>query len=109
MAGSEYLSVKTEDEGENPVKAALYTGVAYLGTVVLLILPYFLISNVFGALATTIAIAIAIIFLFNFYLSVAKGYNFRQRFREMVAISMGVALISFGIGFAVRTRFGIEI
>ncbi|PID34955.1 MAG: rubrerythrin family protein [candidate division SR1 bacterium] len=107
MAGSKYLSVKAED-GKHPVRSAIYTGIAYISTVFFLILPYFLISNVFVALGTTLGIAILIILIFNFYLSVAKDLNFKQRFLEMTAISIGVALLSFGIGFAVRNIFGIE-
>lgn len=108
MAGSEYLSVKAE-EWENPIKSALYTWIAYISTVFFLILPYFLVENVFMALGMTLLLAIIIIFVFNFYLAVAKDLNFKHRFLEMVAISMGVALISFWIGFLVRYGFGIEI
>ncbi len=108
MAGSEYLSVKTE-EWAHPIKSACYTGIAYITTVIALILPYFLVNNVFLALGLTISVAIMIIFVFNFYVSIAKDYPFKQRFREMVAISMGVASISFWIGFLIRTRFGVEI
>ena len=40
MAASEYLSTKTEETAKNPVRASIYTGVAYLITVLILILPY---------------------------------------------------------------------
>jgi VIT1/CCC1 family predicted Fe2+/Mn2+ transporter len=73
MAGSEYLSTKTEnDEHIQPFKAAVYTGIAYITTVVILIFPYFVLSNVYVALATTICLAILIIAGFNFYSSIAQ-------------------------------------
>jgi len=49
------------------------------------------------------------ILLFSFYVSVAKDLPFWRRFWEMTAISLGVATISFGIGYFVRIWLGIEI
>jgi VIT1/CCC1 family predicted Fe2+/Mn2+ transporter len=96
MAGSEYLSTTTENNVKiQPLKAALYTGIAYIGTVVALIFPYFICSNIYVALGSTITIAIAIIALFNFYAAIAQGHPFKKRFLEMVAISLGVAVVSF--------------
>ncbi len=109
MAASEFLSQRQEGNKEEAAKSSLYTGFAYLGTVILLVLPYFLISNPFIDLAVMMGIAILIILVFNFYISVAKDLPFRRRFLEMAAISIGVALVSFGIGWLVRTFWGLEI
>ncbi|MEA5129046.1 MAG: VIT1/CCC1 transporter family protein [Proteiniphilum sp.] len=110
MAGSEYLSTKTENTGRvKPLTSAIYTGIAYIGTVIALILPYLIVKNVFLALSVTIAIAITIIYIFNFYVSVAKGTPFRKRFLEMVVISLGVATISFFIGLIVNRVFNINV
>ncbi len=109
MAASEYLSTKADESGTEAARSALYTGVAYIFTVIVLILPYFLFKNYLVCLAFTILLAIIIIFLFNFYISVAKEYDFKKRFAEMLIISLGVALISFGIGFVVRNIFGINV
>jgi Uncharacterized membrane protein len=114
MAASEYLSSKSEGDvagggAKSPGKAALYTGSAYVLAVVLLILPFFLLANVFAALAATLAVAVAIIAAFTAYISVARDVRFAPRFLEMAGISLGVAAVSFGIGFLVRTVFGVEI
>lgn len=110
MAASEYLSTKAEDDNDvNPKKAALYTGVAYVFTVMALILPYFFISNYIISLIVTIIIAIIIIAIFNYYLAIAKGDDFKTRFFEMALISISVASISFIIGFIVKKYFGLEI
>lgn len=110
MAGSEYLSIKTDGGGTiKPVTASIYTGIAYIVTVVILILPYLLIGNVYIALAVTIVAAIAIIALFNYYAAVAKDYSFKSRFWEMMAISMGVAFVSFIIGIIVKEVFNIDV
>lgn len=108
MAASEYLS-KREEEEDNAGLSSLYTGIAYIFTVILLTLPFFLIASPFLALGVTVAIAVFIILMFNFYISVSKELNFKKRFFEMAAISIGVAALSFGIGWLVKTYLGFEI
>jgi len=109
MASSEYLSTRAEKSEKKPVKAALYTGVAYIITVALLILPYLLLKNVFLCLAIVLVTAIIIIAVFNYYISVAKGENFRKRFLEMAGLSLGVAALSFIISYFIRLWLGINV
>jgi len=109
MGGSEYLATKTEEGAKDPLKASLYTGGAYLIAVIILITPFLVLSNIFAALAWTLSNAILIILFFTYYISVAKGHSFKRRFGEMAAISLGVAVISFFIGLAIRHFFGIEV
>jgi vacuolar iron transporter family protein len=111
MAASEYLSSRAEggEAAERAGTSAIYTGVAYIITVALLVLPYLLISHYLVCLAATAAIAILIIFVFNYYISVAKDLDFRKRFFEMAGLSLGVAVVSFGIGFVVRIVLGVEV
>ena len=106
MAASEYLSQKADDGEDSPLKSSLYTGTAYVGTVVFLIVPFFIFTNHLVALGATLGNAVVIIFIFNFYISVANELNFWKRFLEMTVISMGVAAISFGIGALVRSVMG---
>lgn len=109
MAASEYLSSRADNDGKNAIKAAIYTGIAYIITVVLLILPFVLMSNPYLALVVCLAGAIFIIAVFNYYYSIVKNESFKKRFLEMVAISMGIAAISFGIGYALRVFTGLEL
>ena len=108
MAASEYLSTKADGK-DNALKSATYTGIAYVITVILLILPFFLISNYITSLIVTISIAVFIIFVFNYYISITKEYSFKKRFFEMALISLGVAIISFAIGYIVKQVFRFEI
>lgn len=109
MAASEYLSQKAEDEGgRDPRKSALYTGVAYVLAVAILIAPYLVLRNPFHALGCTLVLALGLVVGFTFYLSVARNRPFRRSAAEMAAISLGVAAISFGIGFVVRQVLGVE-
>jgi VIT1/CCC1 family predicted Fe2+/Mn2+ transporter len=109
MAASEYLSTRSEDTGKQPVRAAVYTGIAYILTVTLLILPYLLFSNYYLDLAISLVTAVLIIAVFNYYISVAKGESFRARFVEMAALSLSVAAFSFVIGYFIRVWLGVEV
>ena len=109
MAASEYLSTQSEDTSKQPVRAAIYTGIAYIITVALLVLPYLLFENYILDLIITLTIAVVIIAVFNYYISVAKGESFRARFTEMAGLSLGVALFSFVIGYFIREWLGIEV
>jgi VIT1/CCC1 family predicted Fe2+/Mn2+ transporter len=109
MAASEYLSTKEEKDGRHPLKASVYTGVAYLLVVVLLTYPYFVFSNPFASLGLTLGFATLVIFVFNYYISVAKGFSFKQRFAEMFFISLGVTVFNFFVGFLARKYLGIEV
>lgn len=112
MAASDYLASRADGD-PRAAKSAVYTGVAYLLTVVLLVLPYLVLprsgSWIFASLAITLTIAVGIIAAFNFYLSVAKDLDFKKRFLEMAGISLGVSAFSFGVGLVVRAVFGIEV
>jgi VIT1/CCC1 family predicted Fe2+/Mn2+ transporter len=108
MAASEYLSTRSEG-GENALRSSLYTGTAYIGTVAILIAPYLIFSSYLLCLAMTLINAVLIIALFNFYISVARDLSFRKRFFEMAGISLGVAALSFAIGFGIRSLLGIEV
>lgn len=109
MAASEYLSTRSENTSKHPVRAAIYTGIAYISTVTLLILPYLLFENYYLDLAISLATAVIIIAVFNYYISVAKGESFRARFLEMAGLSLGVAAFSFVIGYFIRKWLGIEV
>jgi VIT1/CCC1 family predicted Fe2+/Mn2+ transporter len=109
MGASEYLSTKSEENEKSPAKAALYTSVAYVLTVILLIFPYLILTNVYLCLGLALMDAIVIILIFTFYVSVAKEIKFKKRFLEMALISLGIAALSFVIGYLVNTIFNVTI
>ncbi len=108
MAASDYLASKAEGD-PRAKKSAAYTGVAYIFTVALLIMPYLLLASPIYALICTLLIAVFIIFSFNFYISVAKDLDFKARFLEMTFISLGVATFSFFVGYALKYLLGVDI
>ena len=117
MAASEFLATKEENSNRSPIKAALFTGSAYIITVFLLVTPYLLLTDnseiIFGlephiqALIITFINGLLIIALFNFYVSVAQDKSFNRRFIEMVIILLIVTIISFLIGLILRESFGL--
>lgn len=109
MASSEYLSHRADNQAGRAFKASIYTGIAYIVTVILLVLPYLLLQSYVWALVLTMFIAILIILVFNFYVSVAKDLSFKRHFFEMAGLSLGVAALSFGIGILVREVLGVEL
>ncbi|MGC8787746.1 MAG: VIT1/CCC1 transporter family protein [Anaerolineae bacterium] len=109
MAASEYLSTKSEEGIKDPLRASLYTGIAYIATVLTLILPYLILKNLYLCLACTLLAAVGIIAFFNYYISVAKDVPFRQRFLEMTGLSLAVTILSFLIGTAIRSLLGVEV
>ena len=113
MAASEFLSSREETDGgtsnKKPLKSATYTGITYLVTVLVLILPYLLFISVYVALGVMLTFSVLIILGYNFYIATAKGKRLWYRFAEMTAISLGVAAVSFLVGIAARKLFGVEV
>ena len=110
MASSEFLSARSEGRND-ALKSCSYTGVAYLITVVLLILPYLLLDSTkyMSALFLMLGIVILIIAGFTYYISVAQGQKFRPRFFEMTIISVSVAVLSFVVGILAKHFLGVDI
>jgi VIT1/CCC1 family predicted Fe2+/Mn2+ transporter len=109
MGASEYLSTKAEGNTETALKSSLYTGIAYIFTVLFLILPYFIFENYLLALMSTLIIGVLIILLFNYYVYIAKDLPFKKRFLEMTFLSLGIAAFSFAIGIIIRITLGVDI
>ena len=110
MASSEFLAAKSEGRTD-AFKSCTYTGIAYLVTVALLILPYLLFGNnqYMTALISMLVVVILIIAGFTYYISVAQGEKFKPRFLEMSLISISVAVVSFFVGIAAKHFLGVDL
>lgn len=109
MAASEYLHEKESPQRKSkPLTSAIYTGFAYLITVLILISPYLFLENVFVSSITMLVFAILIIAIYNYYISSIKSVPFKVRFFRMVFISLGVAAIGYLVGNIIRNYFGIQ-
>ena len=108
MAASEYLSKKADTSEKHPLKAAVYTGVAYMITVAFLLLPYIVFESPLVALGSCLFDAALIILGFTYFVSVVRKESFVRGFTEMITISFSVAGISFLIGWAARSWLNID-
>ncbi|MBQ7303666.1 MAG: VIT1/CCC1 transporter family protein [Alphaproteobacteria bacterium] len=110
MAASNYLAERA-DGNPNALKASFYTGIAYLVTVVCLVLPYLLFPTdmYVAALVCMIAIVVFLVFIFNYYIGIVKSEPFLPKFIEMSGISLSVALIAFLIGWGAKALFNLDI
>lgn len=109
MAASEYVSKKHDETEKYPLKAAVYTGLAYMLAVAVLITPFLLVERPRLALLLCLAGVAAVILVFTFFVSVVRRQPFRPAFLQMTGVCFGVALLSFFIGWAARAGLGIEI
>lgn len=109
MGASEYLSTRTgRITHKHPLKAALCTFGAYTATVAILLMPYLFMNNIRTALAVMLTAAVAIIALFNIYYSVVRCESFWRRFAEMAVVSLGIAAVSFMVGYMFKHFTGIN-
>lgn len=109
MAASEFLSQEVDATRGRACAAAGVTGIAYLITVGLLLLPFFLLSEPLPALLLCLLFATAIIFVFTLVVSRLKHDNFLGAFLRMLTISFCVAAIAFSISWAARAWLGVSI
>ena len=110
MASSEFLAARSEGRTD-ALKSCSYTGIAYLITVVALILPYLLFPahQYMAALFCMLAVVVLIIAGFTYYTSVAQDLSFQNRFWEMALISIGVAVVSFFVGVLAKKFLGVDL
>ena len=89
MAASEYLHEKESPQRKSkPLISAIYTGFAYLITVLILISPYLFLENVFISSMTMLLFAILIIAIYSYYISTQSKISFKNRFLQMTLISL---------------------
>ena len=76
-----------------------------------MVLPYLLLPvGSYGlALGIMLAVVIGEIALFSYYVSVTQDRPFGERFLEMAGISIGVALLAFGIGLLAKQFLGLDV
>ncbi len=108
MGVSEYLSNKADNQ-QNPKKASVYAGGTFFITALFLVFPFLFITNTYIALLVTILNAFFVIFIINYYISTVKEISFKKRFSEMASLSLGIAAISFFVGYLIRIWLNVQI
>jgi VIT1/CCC1 family predicted Fe2+/Mn2+ transporter len=107
MVASEYLSQKSEvPDSKEPLKAALYTGIAYVVVVASIVSPYFIFKNHLIALAVALSAVVIIVSAFTFFMSVVRGLRYKKALLEVAAITTAVVALSLGLGILIKLIFG---
>jgi VIT1/CCC1 family predicted Fe2+/Mn2+ transporter len=110
MAASAYQQARHENTQEkSPGLAAFFTGTSYLVVVLILIAPFLLIPNTFTALGLMFFFVLAIVVAVSFYSSVLLERRFIIQCAEMLAFSVGVAIVAFILGLGLRELIGVSV
>ena len=108
MASAAYAQAKAGFKGSAGL-SAVYTGVSYFLTAVVLATPYFLTEMMLTALFSSLIAAIVLIAFISFYGSIIAGTGFRKDFAEITSIMLGATLALYLLGTVIRYLTGITI
>ncbi|KON33571.1 MAG: hypothetical protein AC479_04055 [miscellaneous Crenarchaeota group-6 archaeon AD8-1] len=101
-----YLT-KKDEETTIKLRASLHEGIIYLITVILLVLPYFILENFWVAFFITGVSAFFMLTFLTYYVSVIKEVSMKSLIPIMLGIMIGVGTIAFIIGWIAKTIIGI--
>ncbi len=108
MASAAYAQAKSGFKGSATL-SAIYTGISYFVTAVILATPYFLTKVMVFALGTSLVFAVILIAFISFYEAVISGAAFRKDFIEITSIMFGATIALYLLGTAIRYFTGITI
>ena len=109
MASAAFAQAKQGFQGSARL-SAVYTGVSYFITAVLLATPYFLTSNMLMALFSSLTLAVVILAITTWYSIVIQQKFFLRDFVEILAILFATTLVVFALGYLVSAEFpGIKV
>src|SRR5208282_4736466 len=108
MASAAYAQAKAGFKG-SAAMSAIYTGVSYFLTALLLATPYFLTKVMIYALSSSLSVGIALTAFTSFYSSVISGANFKKDFTEITSIILLATALLYIIGIIIRRFTGITV
>lgn len=109
MASAAFAQAKQGFQGSARL-SAVYTGVSYFVTAIILATPYFLSANMIVALGSSLTLAIIILALTTWYSTVIQQKTFARDFVEILAILLGTTVALYVFGSLVRVELpGIKV
>jgi VIT1/CCC1 family predicted Fe2+/Mn2+ transporter len=109
MASAAFAQAKQGFKGSARL-SAVYTGVSYFITAIILATPYFLTSNMILALSASLTLAVVILAVTTWYSIVIQEKPFFKDFVEILAILFATTIIVFVLGAVVSAEFpGIKV
>lgn len=104
MGSAAYMQSKQDPE-KSAVISAFTTALSYLGSVVLLALPYFLIRTMLAAFIISTSVGVLLLAGFTFYGAVIFDRKFMREFGEATSLMLGTALATFVLGNIIGSVF----
>jgi len=104
MASAAFAQAKQGFSGSARL-SAVYTGVSYFITAIILATPYFLTSSMTLALGSSLTLAVAILAVTTWYSTVIQQKPFLRDFVEILAILFGTTILVFLLGALVSAEF----
>ena len=109
MASAAFAQAKQGFQGSARL-SAIYTGVSYFITAIILATPYFLTPNMIVALGSSLTLAVIILAVTTWYSVVIQEKHFFKDFLEILLILFATTIIVFALGAIVSAEFpGIKI
>src|SRR5437016_13112921 len=105
MASAAYAQAKQGFEG-SAKWSAIYTGVSYMLTAILLALPYFLTASMVEALGTSLVVGVILVAMMTYYDTVISNREFKRQFGEIAGIILAASLALYIVGYVIRQRLG---
>jgi VIT1/CCC1 family predicted Fe2+/Mn2+ transporter len=106
MASAAFAQAKQGFQGSAKL-SAVYTGISYFITAIILATPYFLTTSMIYALGTSLLLAVVILALISYYSTVISGKPFLRDFLEILLIMFGVTVALYFFGHLIRVNTGI--
>jgi len=101
MASAAYAQAKQGFEG-SAKWSAIYTGVSYMVTAILLALPYFLTGSMVTALGVSLVVGVALVAAMTYYDTVISTRKFKRQFGEIAGIIFAASLALYIAGTLIR-------
>ncbi len=108
MASAAFAQAKQGFQGSARM-SALYTGVSYFITAIILATPYFLTRVMVYALASSLTLAVLILAATSYYSAVISDKPFKHDFIVILLIMLGVTVALYVFGYVIRLSTGITI
>ncbi len=107
MGSAAYIQAKHETE-RSAFVSAFTTGLSYLGSVIVLALPYFFIHEMFRAFTVSTIFGVLLLAAFTYYGAIVFDRKFWRELGESTALMLGTAVITFVVGHVVGSLFHID-
>jgi VIT1/CCC1 family predicted Fe2+/Mn2+ transporter len=108
MASAAFAQAKQGFQGSAKL-SALYTGVSYFITAVILASPYFMTKDMIEALGVSLLLAVIILVVTTYYGAVIRAQPFTKDFAEITLIMFGATATLYIFGYFIRLTTGITV